>query len=228
MYLQSLSRFRALMRTVLWLLPILCAVRLQAQDTENEFWPEFDVYFKLNEKSRLFFLVSATKLVDQESYADGSLGAHFDFYSFPLLRRPLLHADAARSKLLMIRAGYLFSRSPSDSTDPFVEHTATLEAVGRVPLPWELLLSDRNRGDFRFVDGDYRPRYRNRLKLERTFKIGRLDLTPYGHAEVFYDWTFDKFTRFRYAAGAEASLWRQVAFDTTCRDRASLKPSTFL
>jgi hypothetical protein len=31
----------------------------------------------------------------------------------------------------------------------------------------------------------YQPRYRNRLKLERTFKAGHLDLTPYGHAEAF-------------------------------------------
>ena len=57
-HVSSIAGFRALMRTVLWLLPILCAVRLQAQDTDKEFWPEFDVYFKLNEKSRLFSLVS--------------------------------------------------------------------------------------------------------------------------------------------------------------------------
>ena len=52
----------ALMRMLLWLLLILWAARLQAEDTRNEFWPELDVYLKLNEKSRLFFLYSATKL----------------------------------------------------------------------------------------------------------------------------------------------------------------------
>ena len=77
-----------------------------------------------------------------------------------------------------------------------------------------MLLTDRNRVDFRLVDGDYQPRYRNRLKLERTFKAGRVDLTPYGHAEAFYDWRFDKFHRFRFAAGAEVSLGRYFIFES--------------
>ena len=56
---------RILIRIALWLLPVLFTARLQAQDTRNEFWPELDVYLKLNEKSRLFFLYSATKLDDR-------------------------------------------------------------------------------------------------------------------------------------------------------------------
>ena len=112
----------------------------------------------------------------------------------------------------MIRAGYLFSRSPSETADPFVEHTATLEAVGRAPLPWGCSCRIDNRGDFRFVHGDDGP-YAIGSSWNERLRLGACDLTPYGHAEVFYDWTFDKFTRFRYAAGAEASLWRQVAFE---------------
>jgi hypothetical protein len=45
----------------LWVLPVLFTARVQAQDTSNEFWPELDVFLKLNEKSRLFFLYSATE-----------------------------------------------------------------------------------------------------------------------------------------------------------------------
>jgi hypothetical protein len=95
---------RLLTRLTLWLLPILCAARLPAQDTRNEFWPEWDVYLKLNEKSRLFFLYSATKLDQRATYADGSLGGHLDFYTLPLLGRRLLqqHTDVARSKSFML------------------------------------------------------------------------------------------------------------------------------
>jgi hypothetical protein len=181
---------RRLTRLTLWLLPILCAARLPAQDTRNEFWPEWDVYLKLNEKSRLFFLYSATKLDDRQSYADGSLGGHLDFYMLPLFGRRLLqqHTDVARSKSFMLRAGYLFARTPSGSTDPFTEHTPTVETHWRFPLPGSTLLTDRNRVDFRFVDGDYRPRYRNRLK--------------------------HKFHRFRYAAGGEVALGRHIVFES--------------
>ena len=114
----------------------------------------------------------------------------------------------------MVRVGYLFTRTPSESSDPFSEHTPTVETHWRFPLPGSLLLTDRNRVDLRIKDGNYQPRYRNRLKLERTFKAGRLDVTPYAHAEAFYDWKFNKFHRFRYAAGAEVSFGRHVVFES--------------
>jgi hypothetical protein len=208
------SRCRVLISLTLCLLAGLCPARLQADDTRTEFWPEWDVYLKLNDKSRLFFLYSATKLDNRQTYSDGSLGGYLDFYTGPLLHRPRTHADAARSKLLMIRTGYYFVKTPSGSPDPSTEHTPTLEAHGRAPLPYSLLLTDRNRLDFRFVDGDYRPRYRNRLKLERTFKVGPLEFTPYGHAEAFYDWQYNKFRRFRYAAGTEVALGRHLIFES--------------
>src|SRR4030095_15588198 len=93
------------------------------------------------------------------------------------------------------------------------DHSPTIEAQGSAPLPWGLLLSDRNRVDFRFVGGNYQPRYRNRLKLDRTFQAGRLHLTPYGYAEVFYDWNVDKFNRYRFAAGSDVALGRHVIFE---------------
>jgi len=51
--------------------------------------------------------------------------------------------------------------------------------------------------------------------LERTFKVGRLDVPPYAHAEAFYDWKFNKFHRFRYAAGAEVSLGQLLSWKAT-------------
>ena len=206
-----------LARTAFCLLSISCAVQLQADDASTEFWPEWDVYLRLNDKSRLFFLYSATKLDNRQTYSDGSFGGHFDVYAVPLLGRRVLrkdHADIARSKSFMVRVGYLFSRTPSGSSDPFSEHTPTVENHWRFQLPGSVLLTDRNRADFRIRDGSYQPRYRNRLKLERTFPAGRLDVTPYAHAEAFYDWRFDKFHRFRYAAGAEVSFGRHIVFES--------------
>jgi len=87
---------------------------------------------------------------------------------------------------------------------------ATGEATGRAHLPAALLLSDRNRVDFRWVDGDPRHRYRNRLKLERSFKAGRFEFTPYAHAEVFYDLRNRTWSRFRYAAGSEWAITKRI------------------
>jgi hypothetical protein len=74
-------------RTAFCLLSISCAVQLQADDASTEFWPEWDVYLRLNDESRLFFLYSATKLDNRQTYSDGSFGGHFDVYAVPLLRR---------------------------------------------------------------------------------------------------------------------------------------------
>src|SRR6186713_1301590 len=99
--LDSLAPSRVLVKLMFCLLPMLCPASLRAQDTSNEFWPEVDVFLKLNNKSRLFFLYSATKLDDRQTYSDGSLGAHLDVYAVPLLGRRVAlrnRADIARSK----------------------------------------------------------------------------------------------------------------------------------
>jgi hypothetical protein len=55
-----------------------------------------------------------------------------------------------------------------------------------------LLLIDRNRLDLRWVDGNFSWRCRNRLTLERHFKMGgNRALTPYASGELFYDSRFD-------------------------------------
>ena len=46
-----------------------------------------DFYYKLNEKSRLFFFYSATKLDNRETYSDGSLAGYLDFDTLPFARR---------------------------------------------------------------------------------------------------------------------------------------------
>jgi hypothetical protein len=70
-----------------------------------------------------------------------------------------------------------------------------------VPILWKVFLSDRNRQDLRWVDGEFSARYRNRLMLERDFSIGDFRFTGYGSAEVYYDSRFDTFNRNRFIFG---------------------------
>ena len=43
--------------------------------------------------------------------------------------------------------------------------------------------------------------------------VRHFDVRPYGSAEVFYDWQYDKFDRVRFAAGVEVSVWRFLVID---------------
>jgi hypothetical protein len=70
-------------------------------------------------------------------------------------------------------------------------------------------LSDRNRGDLKFVNSLFTPIYRNRLQLEKPLRTGRIGLIPYASAEAFYDTRYDQFNQFHFTAGME---WILAAF----------------
>jgi hypothetical protein len=106
-----------------------------------------------------------------------------------------------------LRAGYRYSFAPGDE-DPFKEHRIVTEQTFRQDLPLAMLLSDRNRQDWRFVNGDFSFRYRNRVRLEREFRVSGRSMTPYGSAEAFYDTRFEVWNRNRLTVGAEFQLKR--------------------
>jgi len=157
---------------------LVCVVALTAafssgahaqQDSEDakQFWPEVDLYFPLNEKSRLFFLATTTKAQETRENTEGQVGAHLDYQ---LYRR------------VSLRTGYRYGFSLGGS-DPFKEHRIIFEQTLHQPLLLQVLLSDRNREDLRWVNGEFSARYRNRVTLEREFKLLNRAFTPYGSAE---------------------------------------------
>ena len=208
----------SLLKRSSFLIPVLSvltsAANLSAQETENQFWPEIKTYVTLSGKTRLYFDYAATRTDNLRTYSDGQLGAYFDFYCWRLFRsRAERSVDAARSKTILIRAGYFLDRTPADSEDPYVAHVPSVEIYPRMELPGKVQVTDRNRFDLRIVDGIYRPRYRNRLKFERTFKSGRLELTPYADAEFFYGWQYDRFFRTRFETGVEWTVTRHFILE---------------
>jgi hypothetical protein len=192
---------------------LMAPAAAQTSDSTTEVWPEFDFYIRLNDKSRIYLLSSATRQQDLGAYADGQFGAHIDFWAVPGLRKRLIESiDQARSKMVMFRFGYIYSR-PKNNSGAVTENMATGEGTGRAHLPDGWLLSDRNRFDFRWLDGDPAHRYRNRLKFEKTYDAGRFQITPYAYAELFYDFNVRKWTRLRYAAGAEWTVTKHIVLE---------------
>ncbi len=166
--------------------------RAQEVETRSEFWPEIDVFVTVKPKIRLFFLGTITKAQETRENSEGQVGAHVDF---------LLN------KHLTLRTGYRYGFSLSGS-DPFKEHRIVLEQTLRQPIPLGILLSDRNREDLRFVNGQFSARYRNRVTLEREFALGKRKLTPYASGEIYYDSRFDTWNRNRLAIGLQVPLKR--------------------
>jgi len=75
----------ALKKNILCIILITSSFSLVAQDTtgtKQEVWPEVNVFYKINNKLRLFALYSATKLRNS-SYTDGGYGIYADYFAFP-------------------------------------------------------------------------------------------------------------------------------------------------
>jgi len=221
-----LFRSRIAVSAALLLILLISLARASAQETETQFWPEINAFVKLSEKTRLYFIYSATRQENLIEYSDGQVGGYLDFYTIPLLGRNVRHyTDAARNKSFMIRAGYMLDRTPRGSEETSMTHMPTIEAHYRLFLPGKVMLSDRNRLDFKITNGEYRPRYRNRLKAERTFGAGRFELTPYAHVEAFYDWQYNQFNRFRYTGGIEWNLTRRIIIESYYTRQRDIAPS---
>ena len=98
-----------------------------------------------------------------------------DFFLAPMFRsRERMHPELGPNKFLMARVGYLYNRTPESTTSPaYGEHTIDVEMTPRFYLPAKVLATDRNRGDLGFSQGEFKPRYRNRLQFERSCETGR-------------------------------------------------------
>ena len=175
------------------------ATRAQEPTTPKEFWPEIDVYIHLKPKVRLYFAGTISRSVEDgegrntQAY-EAQIGAHIDYI-------PNEH--------VILRTGYRFGSAVGSTSDPFKEHRFLTEQTLRKLLPGDLLLSDRNREDFRFVNGDFSFRYRNRVTVEREFHLFRKRaITPYVSGEIFYDTRTGVWNRNRYSVGVQLSLRR--------------------
>jgi hypothetical protein len=214
-------------RFLLRLLLLLWSIdSVTAQSTEQQFRPELDVYFKPSEPVRFEF-VSAFRGDRDSGEWQGNFALYIETALKPLLRRERHgYPDVYRNRYLSVRAGYQRTANIGSSTMTIAK-TGILEVTSRYSLPWHLVVSDRNRGDFRFLPGEsFAPRYRNRLQLERDIRIHRLNCTPYAYDEIYFDTRYDRWTPNRYAAGVEITVDKRVVVAPYYLRQHSTKSST--
>ena len=190
----------------------LCS-RLCPPERRRRVWPEVDVFVRLNSTARLV-LVATTVQEDGET-TDGEFGANLDFFLKPIRRPPqlLFRLDESKNRVLMIRSGYRYLPSYTGGS---AENRVLLEATVRFPLKryfGDVLVSNRNRMDFRLIDGTYSWRYRNRLSLERELSVGPVRVNPYLRFEGFYDSRFAAFSRTETMAGASFPITRYLELE---------------
>lgn len=198
------SRATACLAGVLfaWLTPGRAAY---AADS-SEFWPQANVFVKLNPRTRLFF---------DASYADGKesdhatldLASYVDISLKPILRKALQTEDWQRSRYFWARIGYdRIFKITDDAGAEVSENRGIVAFNAKAPLPAEFVAEARVRADLRWIGDDYSTRYRLRIEFTREFTVRDHAVVPYFHVEWFYDTRYDGWARTLYQLGPEITV----------------------
>ena len=193
------------------LLLLICGGRVSAQDqVARQFDPGVIVDIDAG-KYRYDIYVGREKSEELEA-GDTLVGAGASFRAKPIFKSFLDSLDTDKQHVLVISLGYEF-RSGGENEMSSKTHTAMADGTLRYAFPKKILMSDRNRFELRWVDGDPGFRYRNRLRFERPFRMLKRQITPYGGAEAYWDSHFHSWNKFRYSAGVEVPVIRRTHLD---------------
>jgi len=135
---------------------LLAARAAVADDSAKEFWPEFDVWWRLSPAWRLSMFVPLSRNIET-NYREGSLILQADYAWGKTRRLKLRLLDENRSqnvKAVLIRGGFLNGRSLDDQGEEYTERTAFGELHVRTPVKGGILLSHRLRSDLRWLGQD--------------------------------------------------------------------------
>jgi Protein of unknown function (DUF2490) len=179
---------KSLLKRILLMVPLFGPGLLHAQDSTSmpkQIWPELDVYYRVSEKVRFYGVVSATR--SNSEYTDGTVGGYVDYFAIPWLRGKKyfdLH-DTTMGYYWWFRMGYSYSDAPPSDKKKVVNIFET-ETNNNFHLPEEIVLQTRNRLDWRWVNGDFQPIYRPRVKFIRNFRTAYLTFNFYIWSEYFF------------------------------------------
>jgi hypothetical protein len=189
---------------------------LSAQNTpeQKQAWPQVDAYYRLNERFRIYGLISGTRV--DEQYTDGTGGIYLDYFALPWFRQKRNEtemSDSTRGYYLWFRSGYQYSAAPSYEKKNDVS-TWEMESNSYFHLPYgRSVIIWRNRIDWSWVNGAFHPDYRLRLKFVTNLKTQYLTFNAYTYGEYFYYWNEYGRNKFRWCLGSVIKVSKAVEFE---------------
>jgi len=192
----------------------LLASRAAAQTptTGTAFWPAVEAHAGIHGKLRLVVLTEL-KNGEDYSYDQWRVGAGLSYQMKSFARRHLEDIDPQKEHKLLVASGYEYIES-TESSKPGSENRLTVGLTPQARPPGGFLVSDRNRFEFRWVNGVYSTRYRNKVMVERITQHRHLQFAPYASAEFFYDVAKDSWNQAQYAVGISWPYKRILKLDT--------------
>jgi hypothetical protein len=189
-----------------------------AQETSTEFWPETDIWYRLNHSWRLSAFIPITKYNESKD-RDLNIYLQADYAwgktKHLLFRRMMDDNKVQQIKAWMVRGGFMEGWSLGESAGEYTEDMLFGEIHSRTPLKGDVLLSQRIRIDLRWVgqDPSFSYRFRYRIMAEKEFKAGHSSIVPYLNAEPYWDSRYETFSRVRVIGGATIAWGTRFAYE---------------
>jgi hypothetical protein len=130
----------------------------------------------------------------------------------PILNMHLRDIDENNDHYLVLDGGYEYLHT-IDRGSRYIENDIIVDATPHILLAG-LLLSNRNRIEFRWINGVYDYRYRNRLTIFHESQAGSFRFTPYAYGELFYHSKSHSWSSDESAAGVRFPYKSRFMLDT--------------
>jgi hypothetical protein len=184
---------------------------LSARAQDVQFLPEVDAHLKLNSVFRVYLQAKNDRDGGQPNQF--SIGPSLQLYLKPLIKLKNITTfdlDDSKSRVSVLETGYRYITSPEAPTENRMQAVDTLH----FPMKTGLLISDRNRADLDWKNGDFTWLYRNKLSLERTYSIRSVHFIPYVAAEPYYESQYKKWSTTALYAGCYIPVGKYVQFNS--------------
>ena len=189
---------------------IVAALPFAASAQTFQVLPEVDVYYRFNSNVRVYFQAKDTREGGESTTAE--IGPSLDFHIKELSKLRDIAAfdlDKSKSQLLLFSVGYRYLPTPNEPPTNRLEPYVTIH----LPSPGRFLLSDRNRADLDWKNGNFSWHYRNRIDVERPSRIRNYHLSPYAAVEFWYTSQYSKWSTTSIFAGCIFPLGKHVSFN---------------
>jgi hypothetical protein len=167
-----------------------------------------------------FDLLPKTRL---QVYGELENGEEFPFYQWKtgatlsyrakrIFKPHRADIDDENEYIVNLGVGYEYIHTiQSDKTKS--ENRIYIQATPRYLPGKGFLVQDRNRVEFRWINGEYSVRYRNKLTVQHNLKVKKVLFTPYASGELFYSGQFNSWNENRYSFGVQVPYKRSLMVD---------------
>ena len=196
------------------LLVVLSCGLAHGQTPEHfwEAWPSVKAAFELRPKMRLQ-LFGELENGEEFPFLQWKAGALFSYRMKRILGLRHADIDEEHDHALVVAGGYEYLNTAQGDKKKR-EHRIIIQATPRYVPGADISISDQNKVEFRWVNGAYDVRYRNKVTVDRPFKLNDFRFTPYASGELFYDRNHRSWNENRYAFGAQLPYKKRLMVDT--------------